>query len=530
MWKIRMCNVFMFVLDYTIVFVTGETDRLLVTLCEDSGSAEVSCPENKTIGWKSIVYGDFPCQNAENRAICYSNINTFFNEHCPGQNNCTLPMEILSNNSCQRSPRRVQVNFECSRSWWHKNRHPKPVETCANSLDNVHCSSNYHIHFKNAAIYCRNACDDKKSENCAKGRLKNNCNEKRRCISDKTNTSCLYHKRSAIIQYACTGPTDDPVTDSILSTSTESTPRTTTIIASRNVTSENEERYDFSLDNDHRVVIYRHSVNQTYHLCNFGWDDNDSAVFCKYLNQTWKGTSRDVDTLLDIPIAPYSLHCDGLEVSLFQCNYTVNVTSCNTNKVAGAVCCQGTDRRGKCVTNPSSQKVSSEKSGSSTLGIAVGLSVAVLVVICVVVVIALIRQRYVKNDSKQTFSNIRGTNTDDEYIGHQNIALPQYPSPKKEPYSQGTNSSIHTTRNNDGQYYSHPSNDTQSPYALSEDGVYDKTNERRHVVNDTDEYSRTLDTVYDSAEQNTRKDRKEETYDHVFGQKTEDNYDKSSRP
>lgn len=99
----------------------------------------------------------------------------------------------------------VRLLYLFSGSWWRKNRHPAPVVTCANSLDNVHCSSKYHIHFKNAAFYSTSTCDNIQSENCTKDRLKNNCNEKRRCTSDKTNTSCLYHKRSAIIQYACTG-------------------------------------------------------------------------------------------------------------------------------------------------------------------------------------------------------------------------------------------------------------------------------------------------------------------------------------
>lgn len=114
-------------------------------------------------------------------------------------------------------------------------------------------------------------------------------------------------------------------------------------------------------------------------------------------------------------------------------------------------------------------------------------------------------------------------------MGQQNVALPQYPSNKKVPNSQVTNNSTNTTQKENDQSYSYPSKDSQSPYALSEEGVYDKTNERRHVVNDTDAYSRTVDTVYDSAEQNTRLDSKEETYDHVFGQKTEDYYDKSRR-
>ncbi|CAC5410569.1 unnamed protein product [Mytilus coruscus] len=498
-----------------ILVLAQATEGLNVTLCEDSVQkfAKVSCPENKTISRKSIMYGEFPCQDANNRVICYSNINTFFNDNCLGKNNCTLPIDLLSNNSCQRSPKRVKVYFECSRGWWWKNRHPDPVKTCANSLADVHCSSKYHIHFKNAMIYhTTSSCDEIKTD-CAKDRLEYFCNEKRMCISDKTNNSCLYHKRFASIHFACI----------------DRSLKTTTIIATRNLTSENVEKYDFSLDDDHRVVIHQNSHNQTYHLCSHGWDDNDAAVFCNNLNGTWIGNSTVVNKLFDIPIAPYSLHCDGLEVSLFECNYTEDATSCNTTKVAGAVCCQGTDKLGKCVTNILPQKVSSEKSGSSTLGIAVGIPVAIIVVVCVIVVIAFIRRRYVSKDSNRKFSNFMSQNTDDDYIGQQNIALPQYPPNKKVPNSQVTDNITNTTKKEDGQDYSYPCKDTQSPYGLSEEGVYDKTNERRHVVNDADEYSRAVDTVYDSAEQNTKQDRKEETYDHVVGQKTEDFYDKITR-
>lgn len=88
---------------------------LNVTLCEDSGqeNANISCPENKIISLKSILYGEFPCQNATNRKICYSNINAFFNKHCLGQNNCTLPVNILFHNNCQRASRRLKVQYKC---------------------------------------------------------------------------------------------------------------------------------------------------------------------------------------------------------------------------------------------------------------------------------------------------------------------------------------------------------------------------------------------------------------------------------
>lgn len=62
---------------------------------------------------KSIIYGDPPCQNANNNRICHSIIDNYFNDHCLGQNNCTLPVQILSNNSCQPPPRRLKVKFKC---------------------------------------------------------------------------------------------------------------------------------------------------------------------------------------------------------------------------------------------------------------------------------------------------------------------------------------------------------------------------------------------------------------------------------
>ncbi|XP_052070958.1 uncharacterized protein LOC127709444 [Mytilus californianus] len=531
MAKIRMCNVLWFVLEYTVLFVMGKTEPVNVIFCEDSrdGYEQVSCPENKTIGWKSIKYVESPCQDANNRNICLSNINTYFDDHCLGQNNCTLPFNILFKKNCQRPSRRLEVHFECSGGFWSSNKHPAPVDTCANSLKEVYCPSGYHIHIEGAKSSIKTSGCDSMNVKQAKAFLKRLCNENRRCSSDTSKTSLLYHKRFASIQYVCKGPTDRPVTESIHSTSTDRKLETTTFAAENISSSENDELPELSLDKDHRVVIYFHSKNQTQHLCSSEWDDDDASVLCTHLNSTWIGNSTVVDTLLDIPVADYSLHCDGLEASLFECNFTKYETSCNTTKVAGAMCCQGTKRLGKCVTYPSPQKESSRTSGSSTLGIAVGIPVAIIVVVCVIVVIAFVWRRYVSKDSDRKFLNFMSKTTDDDYIGQQNIALPQYPSNKKVLNSQGTNSSTNTTKNKDGQDYSHPSKDTQSPYVLSEEGVYDKTNEQRHVVNNSNVYSHAVDTMYDSAKQNTRQDGKEETYDHVFGQKTEDYYDKTTR-
>ncbi|VDI76408.1 Hypothetical predicted protein [Mytilus galloprovincialis] len=289
-----------------------------------------------------------------------------------------------------------------------------------------------------------------------------------------------------------------------------------------------DEQTVLRLDDNHRVEIYQHSLNRKLYLCSYGWDDNAAAVLCRSLNKTWIGSATTVDKLINMQILPYSLHCGGHESSLLACNNTKEENGCNKTTVAGAICCQGTAKPGECVTNPSN-KLASVKSGLPILGIAVGVPVGIIGMICIIVTVVLIRRRCTRENSDKKFSNFMSNATEDNYLGQQDIALPQYPSNNKVLYSQVQKHDTDTTKNEDGQDCSHPSKDTESPYALSEEGVYDKTDDRRHVVNDTDMYSRTVDTVYDSAEQHIKEERKEETYDHFFGEKTEDYYDQTTR-
>ncbi|CAG2219303.1 unnamed protein product [Mytilus edulis] len=170
---------------------------------------------------------------------------------------------------------------------------------------------------------------------------------------------------------------------------------------------------------------------------------------------------------------------------------------------------------GSCRSNQTATYVSSpgvlvqmeipDVSGGHTIftGVAIGISVAVIVLVCIISVTVFIRRRYI---SKTTVDNA---------LDHHDIAPSEYPInmiDDKILYSQVSKG----IRQHDA------SEDTQSPYSLSEKGVYDHTNERRHVVTNTDVYSHAVDTVYDSSEQHTRQDQREEIYDHVFGQKVED--------
>ncbi|CAG2227602.1 unnamed protein product [Mytilus edulis] len=81
---------------------------------------------------------------------------------------------------------------------------------------------------------------------------------------------------------------------------------------------------------------------------------------------------------------------------------------------------------------------------------------------------------------------------------------------------------------NDNNVYSHTSGDGTH---WSGDGTYDVSSNNKKRENQIDDniYSHKADDVYDSAGHHKLPDRSEETYDHFFGQQTEDEYDTTTR-
>ncbi|OPL33523.1 hypothetical protein AM593_04612, partial [Mytilus galloprovincialis] len=67
--------------------------------------------------------------------------------------------------------------------------------------------------------------------------------------------------------------------------------------------------------------------------------------------------------------------------------------------------------------------------------------------------------------------------------------------------------------------------DDEDQYALSEEGVYDHSGNNRHKELEDNIYNHAVDNIYDSGTHKRNEDDKEDTYDHFFGQKTEDDYD-----
>ncbi|XP_071133039.1 uncharacterized protein [Mytilus edulis] len=68
----------------------------------------------------------------------------------------------------------------------------------------------------------------------------------------------------------------------------------------------------------------------------------------------------------------------------------------------------------------------------------------------------------------------------------------------------------------------------QDQYALSEEGVYDHSGNNRHKESDVNIYNHAVDTIYDSGSHKRNDEGRDDTYDHFFGQKTEDDYDIST--
>ncbi|VDI08985.1 Hypothetical predicted protein [Mytilus galloprovincialis] len=395
------------------------------------------------------------------------------------------------------------------------------LHTCTNSVAAIGCPIFRHIHIE--SVKDESGCTSIGTSS-VKTHLITSCDKKRKC-STGTSTS-VFHDRFVSVSYECKESTDSPVTDSTQSTSSDDELDMTTI-STAYVTNESDMLPMFRFDNDSRIEINHHTLNNTVYLCSYRWDDSDAGVLCKTLNKTWTGHAIDEDKLFDLDTAPYSLHCNGLETSLFECNYTIDQQGCNISKVAGAICCQGTGRPGECLTNTSTM-ISSLTQDSSTIGVAVGIPLALIALVGFIIAIVFIRRRYICTNSDKKISNSMRKNADNNYIGQQGISLPQYPSNNRIVCDQATNST--PTQGIGGiQEYSHPSKDATSLYSLSEEGVYDKANENRHVVNDTAVYSRAIDTMYDSTDQHNIEESKDGTYDHVFGQKTEDQYDITTR-
>ncbi|XP_076073394.1 uncharacterized protein LOC143045001 [Mytilus galloprovincialis] len=220
---------------YEILLLAEAIEESKITFCENSDQKYqiLTCPENNTMSLKSIIYGDPPCQNANNNRICHSIIDNYFNDHCLGQNNCTLPVQILSNNSCQPPPRRLKVKFKCDIMWW-PDKHFGYVDTCANSLLKVSCS-NGSIRIKNVTSYSDTGGCNEMKNGCVKDRLEDLCDVKTLCSKDTNTDSCLFHKRFAIIDYVCKSPSDPEATESILGTSTDNALDMTTSSTSNTV-------------------------------------------------------------------------------------------------------------------------------------------------------------------------------------------------------------------------------------------------------------------------------------------------------
>ncbi|CAC5399327.1 unnamed protein product [Mytilus coruscus] len=213
-------------------------------------------------------------------------------------------------------------------------------------------------------------------------------------------------------------------------------------------------------------------------------------------------------------------------------------------------------------------------SSDSATGLVVGLVIGALLLVCVVILIViLIRRNTFKSNPRAKIRNNLGGN---DYIGSQDIALPQTANHSShiqyfdkqtsiddeyaivdptaetsfneikddgnqtadsymilDPNDTGFN---RTTFSNTptGYEFAKPVNDTgnkiidDDQYAISDEGVYDHSGSNRYKEPEDTIYNHAVDTIYDSGSHKRNNEGKEDTYDHFFEQKTEDDYDIST--
>ncbi|OPL32678.1 hypothetical protein AM593_07637, partial [Mytilus galloprovincialis] len=244
-------------------------------------------------------------------------------------------------------------------SWW-PDKHFGYVDTCANSLSNVRCSKGC-IRIKKVKSYRDPGRCDKMKQDCVKDRLEDLCDGNTFCSKYTMTDSCLFQERFSIIDYICKSEQYVQALSVYFRFINHALDMTT--ISTSDTSTEGDQQVVLNLDENHRVEIY---LNRKLYLCSLGWDNNDAGVLCKSLNKTGIGNATFVDKSLDIPTLPYSIHCGGHESS--------------TNIPAEGV------------TNPSSNKLSSVKSGFPTLGVAVGVPVGIICMIFIIVAVVLIRR------------------------------------------------------------------------------------------------------------------------------------------
>ncbi|XP_076075954.1 uncharacterized protein LOC143046756 [Mytilus galloprovincialis] len=162
---------------------------------------------------------------------------------------------------------------------------------------------------------------------------------------------------------------------------------------------------------------------------------------------------------------------------------------------------------------------------NDVIGIAAGVSGGVILTIIVMVVICLkTRSKPGKQEASFSKDNKAFDELQNDDKSQQKINLSQSSS---QSIITPTDTNLHKPEqlNRDGQ-------ESADLYNMSnEDGTYDVSgNERqRGNPNDNNIYSHTADNIYDSGSHHTLQDRNDETYDHFFGQQTEDEYDTTTR-
>ncbi|XP_076073880.1 uncharacterized protein LOC143045327 [Mytilus galloprovincialis] len=492
-------------------------------------SSKLQCHENKTIDINYVVWYSW---QSKCRSAFEGNCNTgrkLIEEKCNSNKTCTLVGNDF--NSCSKQHRHVDVKVYCT-GWWPYSHYTytKHVEVCG-SLAEMYCG--YYYAISKIDILKIEFIDE-----CEVGREVSNCITKtfRRCIGYRScgnirlnNRKCFYLAPRSIIDYSCKEETTGLSTTTVNNRNhgiipTADVPQRTIAVDITKPPKSDKIEWILDLDKDARLLVINKKRNLTYSLCANNWTNEYAIIVCRHLKRSDNGIAGVIPRNSNLSRIAYGLDCPVNITNPFECkpdNTNASRKICNFTGDASVRCYNDTDSHFSVKT-----------------GIIVGGILGFVFVLVIIVVFILCRRRKNKKVNKRTgYETRENTSAYDKPSNMNNQSATANYHRENDMHDTGEQERVTltipttpeaATQLDGGQYfvldpgatgfnrsntnYSEKDNETQ--YATSSDGVYDVTNERRHIEKDEiNIYSHTVDDVYDTSANDRRGKERDNSYD-----------------
>ncbi|VDI30399.1 Hypothetical predicted protein [Mytilus galloprovincialis] len=281
------------------------------------------------------------------------------------------------------------------------------------------------------------------------------------------------------------------------------------------------------IDSDFRLLIINKKGNTTYSLCANKWKNVYASFVCRHLNISDNGIAGITSRNVNLSRISYGVDCLVNITDPFECNPDYSNHSRD-------ICDSIGDASVKCYNHTENNV--SDKTGLT--GIIVGGILGFVFALIFIVVFIFCRRKKNKKENKRAGDEKRENAS--AYIKPWNMnsqsATANYhrENDMHDTGEQGRVSLIiptpqeAATQLDGGQYFvldpgatgfnrstkNFSDKDNENTYAMSSDGVYDVTNERRHIEKDEiNIYSHTVDDVYDTSAHDRKGKERDNAYD-----------------